>query len=151
MENQNIINTQGENKLMETPVELINATIEKVENYLRSNFPEFQVFDNTYTITRGSAQVLIVVRPYTENETAVEFMCNLFTEANLTHEVMEFLLRKNAELHFGAFGLLFDNTITFSYTLVGSNMDENEFATALNSVAIISDYYDDEIINMLKA
>jgi hypothetical protein len=151
MDNQNNVNTQGENKVMETPVELINATIEKVERYLRTNDPEFQVFDNTYTIIRGSAQVLIVVRPYTENETAVEFMCNLVPEANLTHEIMEFLLRKNAELHFGGFGILFDNTITYSYTLVGSNMDENEFATALNSVAIISDYYDDEIIKILKA
>lgn len=150
MDNQNFIKTNGDNNSMETPIELINATIEKVESYLKNNFPEFQVFDHTFTITRGSAQVLIVVRPYTENETAVEFMCNLVPEANLTPELMEYLLKKNVELHIGAFGLLFDNTITYSYTLVGSNMDENEFKTALDSVAIISDYYDDEIINMLS-
>lgn len=137
--------------MMETPIELINATNEKLVGYLRNNFPEFQAFDTyTYTIIRGSAEVLITVRPYTENETAVEFMCNIVPEANITPDVMEYLLRKNAELHFGAFGLLFDNTIIYSYTLVGSNMDENEFATALNSVAIISDYYDDEIIKILK-
>lgn len=150
MDNQNFIKTNGDNNSMETPIELINATIEKVESYLKNNFPEFQVFDHTFTITRGSAQVLIVVRPYTENETVVEFMCNLVPEANITPDLMEYLLKKNVELHFGAFGLLFDNTITYSYTLVGSNMDENEFKTALDSVAIISDYYDDEISNMLS-
>ncbi|MCE5304599.1 MAG: YbjN domain-containing protein [Chloroherpetonaceae bacterium] len=151
MDDQNLIKTKGENKLMETPIELINATKDKVVSYLKKNFPEYQIFDNnTYTITRGSAQVLIIIRPYTESETAIEFISNLVSDAKITPEIMEFLLRKNAELHFGAFGLLFDNTIIFSYTLVGSKMDENEFATALDSVALIADYYDDEIIKMLE-
>jgi hypothetical protein len=39
---------------------------------------------------------------------------------------MQFLLRKNAELHFGAFGLLFDNTIVFQHSIAGSNVDGNE-------------------------
>lgn len=130
-----------------TPFELIQATSAKVENYLKTNFPNYIAFnENTFTIQRGSAQVMILIRPFTETETMVEFVSNVVFDSEMSFELLHYLLRKNAELHFGAFGLLFDNTINFSYSLVGSNLDENEFETALNSVAIISDYYDNEII-----
>jgi len=61
---------------------------------------------------------------------------------------MQFLLRKNAEMHFGAFGLLFDNTIIFQHSLAGKNIDDNELLTAVNAVAIIADHYDDEIVEI---
>jgi hypothetical protein len=132
-----------------TPLELIQATCSKVENYIKANFPNYIAFEeNTFTIQRGSAQIMILIRPFTERETIVEFVSNLVFDANISLELLQYLMRKNAELHFGAFGLLFDNTINFSYSLVGSNLDENEFETALNSVAIIADYYDNEIISI---
>jgi hypothetical protein len=56
------------------------------------------------------------------------------------------LLRKNATLHVGAFGLTFDNTVIFSCSLAGSNLDMNELKAALQTVATISDYYDDQIV-----
>ena len=132
-----------------TPLELIQATSLKVDAFLAAKYPDFVKFDeNTYTISVGSTQVMILVRPYTENETIVEFVSNIVYDANQSMDLLQFLLRKNSELHFGAFGMLFDGTITFSYSLSGSNLDENEFVTALDSVAIIADYYDDEIIAM---
>lgn len=128
---------------------VVQAKIREVEEILNRRFPGYMNFENgTFAITRGSSQVLIVVRPFIKGETAVEFTSNVVVGSKLDDELMKFLLRKNAELHFGAFGLLFDDTITFAYSIAASNLDENEFVNALNSVAYIADYYDDEIVTI---
>jgi hypothetical protein len=56
---------------------------------------------------------------------------------------MEFLLRKNATLHFGAFGLAFDRTLVFSHSIAGRNLDYNELRATVETVGAIADYYDD--------
>lgn len=146
LENKNLYK---EENMIETPQELIDLTILKVESYLKEHFPEYISFENgSFTITRGSSQIMIVVRPFTENDTCVEVIANVVTGANISNELMGFLLRKNAEIHFGAFGLLFDDTITFHHSLAGLNIDKNELATSINAVAIISDFYDDEIVKI---
>jgi len=143
---ENINNLTKDNK-MNTDIEILNATAEKVVNFLKQIYPDYVAFDDyTFTIKRGSTQVMVQVRPYTEDDTVVEFVSNVVYQTNVTPNLMYYLLRKNTELHFGAFGLLFDDTVIFSYSIAGKNLDENEFRTALNSVAIIADYYDDEIV-----
>lgn len=140
---------KGDVNMLDTPQELLSATKAKVEVLLNENFPDFIEFGNgSYTISRGSSQVMIQIRPFTKTETCVEFVANVVTGASVTNELMHFLLRKNAELHFGAFGLFFDNTVIFQHSIAGTNMDQNEFITSLNAVAIIADYYDDEIVKM---
>lgn len=138
-----------EEKMIETPQELINQTIDKVESYLKEISPDYVSYENgSFTINFGSSQVMIIIRPFTENETCVEIVSNVVTGANITANLMKFLLQKNSEIHFGAFGLLFDDTIIFQHSITGTNLDKNEFETSLKAVAIISDYYDDEIIKM---
>lgn len=149
MNNDIQFNTKDSEEVMETPQELIDSTIEKVEVVLKKHFPDYIDFEKgTYTISRGSTQVMIVVRPFTDSETVVECISNVVTGANVNQEVMQFLLRKNSEMHFGAFGLLFDNTIVFQHSLAGKNLDANELITAVNAVAIIADHYDDELVEM---
>jgi hypothetical protein len=75
-------------------------------------------------------------------------MANLVSGAMISNDLMQFLLRKNAELHFGAFGLLFDNTIVFQHSIAGSNVDGNELVTSVDAVAIVADHYDSEIISI---
>jgi hypothetical protein len=134
---------------METPKELIDATIKKVESILNTDFPEHLTFGNgSFTISRGSTQVMIIVRAFTKTETCVECTANVVTGAKVDDKLMNFLLRKNAELHFGSFALLFDNTISFSHSITGTNLDNNELTITLNAVAIIADYYDDEIVKI---
>ena len=129
--------------------ELLNKTIENVSKILHNTFPNHLSFGNgTFTITRGSSQVMIIVRLFVKNETSVECVSNVVTGAKITTDLMKFLLRKNAELHFGSFGILFDGTITFSHSITGTNLDDNELITTLNSVAFIADYYDDVIVEM---
>lgn len=134
---------------METPIELVNQTVEKVQNILKNSFPDFLSFENgSFTISRGSTQIMLVVRPFNETDTCIECMATVVSGAEISHELLHYLLRKNAELHFGAFGLLFDGTIIFSHSITGANLDANELITSVHSVAIIADYYDDEIVKM---
>jgi hypothetical protein len=147
MANEIDYNLKGENLMVETPQELIDKTAEKVEAALNKKFPDHIKFDTgSYTITRGSTQVMIQIRPFTENETCVECIANVVIDANVDQELMKFLLRKNAELHIGGFGLLFDNTIIFQHSITGTNLDENELVTSINTVAVIADHYDDLIV-----
>ncbi|MBX3043812.1 MAG: hypothetical protein KIT33_13975 [Candidatus Kapabacteria bacterium] len=149
MENKEVYLNEGENNMIETPQELINSTIERVENILKDKFEDYLAFGNgTFTISRGASQVMIIVRPFTESETVIECMANVVSGAVISNDLMQFLLRKNAELHFGAFGLLFDNSIIFQHSIAGTNVDANELAISVNAVAIIADHYVDEIISM---
>lgn len=128
---------------------LIEKTLERVRQILAEKQVEYVTFDNgAITLEFGSTQIMIVVREFTEDDTVVECMATVVTGASITPELMRFLLRKNAELHFGSFGLLFDNSIIFSHALNGANLDNNELLTALHAVAVIADHYDDEIVAM---
>lgn len=148
MNEEKLLN-QGDDSMIETPQELMDSTIAKVEAVLNEKFPEYVKFDaGSYTISRGSTQVMILVRPFTEDETCIECMSNVVTGAIVTSELMQFLLRKNAELHIGAFGLLFDNTIVFQHSIAGTNVDSNELELTVNTVAVIADHYDDKIVEM---
>lgn len=132
-----------------TPETLVTATRDRVAQILRDRFPAAEDFgDGSYALTHGSSSVIIVVRPYTETDTMVEVMAQVVTGAAMSADVMHFLLRKNAELHFGAFSLLFDDTIMYSYSVAGSTLDANELEAAVTSVAVIADHYDDEIVAM---
>ncbi len=137
------------NTKVETPAELIEQTVNRVSDLLEKYFPDHISFGNgSFTITRGSTHIMIVVRPYTEDDTCVECISHVVTGAKMTDDLMKFLLRKNAELHFGSFGLLFDGTITFSHAITGTHIDKNELTNSVNTVAIIADYYDDVIVEM---
>ncbi|MBI5326050.1 MAG: YbjN domain-containing protein [Ignavibacteriae bacterium] len=127
----------------------IKITIDKVNALLKKNFPGHLSFgDGTYTINRGSSNIMINVKEFVKNETIIECVAHVVTGSNITPDLMKFLLRKNVELHFGSFGLLFDDTITFSHSITGSNLDENELITTVSSVGFIADYYDDVIVEM---
>ncbi len=133
----------------ETPVEIFEKATEKVVEILKNKFPDYIEFEKgKYTITRGSTQVMVVIRPFTSDDCSIEFVATVVTEAKINDELMKFLLRKNAELHIGGFALLFDDTIAYQHSLSGRNVEGFAFAKALNAVAAIADFYDDEIIKM---
>jgi len=143
------VKTQHNKEDFETPQELINLTVEKVTNFLNKHYPDNLNFGNgSFTISSGSTQVMIVIRPFTYSETCVEIVSNVVTGAKISEELLRFLMQKNAELHFGSFGLLFEGTICFSYSLTGSCIEESQFITSLQAVSLISDHYDDIIVEM---
>ncbi len=133
-------------KKYEPPSYYVSKTAEKVKEILDKYFKGYMSFgDSSFAITRGSTQVMIQIKHFLKDETIVVCLSNVVRGARIEQDLMHFLLRKNAELQFGAFALLFDGTVTFSHSIAGSNLDSNELITALSSVAFISDYYDDVI------
>lgn len=134
---------------MATLEERMSATTSRIKDVLERTFPDAMDFgDGSFTISQGSTNVIVVVRPYTEHDTMVEITSHVVTDATITPELTKWLLRKNVELHFGGFGLLFDDTIVFSYSLPGSSIDASALEAAITAVAVIADHYDDEIVAM---
>ena len=132
---------------IETPVEIIDATIQKISDILKKEYPDHLDFgDGSFAITKGSSQVMIVVRPFTNDEACVECISNVVTGATVNEDLMKLLLRSNAQLHFGGFGLLFDDTITYSHSFSASCLDEGELEITVATIAAIADYYDDLIV-----
>mgnify|MGYP000849737875 FL=1 len=129
--------------------DIVAYTKKNVRTYLKKLFGKnVQEIDDRFLIVEGSAVVQIIVRPWYDGDSVVDIFSFVVEGANITPELTNFLLRKNATLHFGAFGLTFDNTVIFSYSLAGSNLDLNELKAALQTVATISDYYDDQIVSI---
>ncbi len=127
----------------------IQETQAKVQHVLQERFPGYIDFgDGTFAVAYGSTSVSLVVRPYTETDTIVELMAHIASGSTLDRDILHWLLRKNAELHFGAFGLLFDDSIVFSYSVSGNTVNANELEAAVATVAVIADHYDDEIVTM---
>jgi hypothetical protein len=136
-------------KAVKKQKDVVAITQSKLRNYLKQLFKKnVQEMDDRFLIVEGSAVVQIVIRPWYDNDSVVDIFSFVVEGASMTPELTNFLLRKNATLHFGAFGLTFDNTIIFSYSLAGSNLDLNELKAALQTVATISDYYDDQIVSL---
>jgi len=134
---------------MHTPDTFLKTTHQKVEHVLNAHYPDhIQHSEGSYSIDAGSSRVMIIVRPFTDTDTCIEFMATLVSGARINEDLLRYLLRKNAELHFGAFSLLFDDTICFTHSIAGINADENEIITSIHSVAVIADHYDDEIIQL---
>lgn len=132
-----------------TPDSIIDSTRAVVAAILKERFPQTIDFDDSsYALSYGSSSVGVVVRRFTETDSMVEIMAQVVSGAAITPELLHWLLRKNAELHFGAFGLLFDDTIIYTYSLPGSKLDASELEAAVTSVAVIADHYDDEIVKM---
>ncbi len=149
MEEKDILIANEKDSTVQTPKEILDAVSLQLSTLLDEYFPEHLKFDNaSFTIQKGSSQIMIMVRPYTKTEACVEFYSNVVTGANITQELMHFLLRKNAELHFGAFGLIFDNTISFSHTILGSSLNPQSLKLILTTVATICDHYDDIIVSI---
>jgi hypothetical protein len=134
-------------KVVKKPKDIVAITQSKLRAHLKQLFKKnIQEMDDRFLIVEGSAVVQIVIRPWYDNDSVVDIFSFVVEGATMTPELTNFLLRKNATLHFGAFGLTFDNTVIFSYSLAGSNLDLNELKAALQTVATISDYYDDQIV-----
>lgn len=127
----------------------LEETQSKVKSYLQSIFGnKFEEFDNgeRFIGYEGSTVVQLIVRPWGKSETVVECLCYVVYSPKVDEELLTFLLRENSKMHFGGFSLSFDDTVVYSHSIAGSNLDENELKITVDTVSQISDYYDDLII-----
>ncbi|MCS6796088.1 MAG: YbjN domain-containing protein [Raineya sp.] len=124
---------------------LIASTRAKVEKYIQELFHDYEVakVEDTYSCTFGTISVNIRVIGWHTEDVLVEVYAYVAENVNLTQEMAEELLRLNASVHFGSFGVTFDKAVVYSYSLAGANLDLNEFIAAVQTVATVADSYDE--------
>lgn len=75
----------------------------------------------------------------------------LFTISNESMELFKSLLIKNRDMIHGGFALTEDGKkVIFRYTLQISNIDQNEFDAAINSLSLLISEYYNQLINFSK-
>jgi hypothetical protein len=127
---------------------LLRSVKENVSKYLNQMFEasEIMKFDDTFAFSYGTATVNIQVLPWHSEDVLVEVYSYLTEESNLTADEMEELLRLNATVPFGSFGISMEGSIKFSYSLTGKNMDFDEFSSAVQTMAVIADEFDEKVV-----
>ena len=130
--------------------QLILKVQDKVEGYIKKlykkNYEKHD--DGRFLVFEGSTVVQTVIRPWHSDDVIVESFSYVVQDSRLDEGLMRFLLRENAVLHFGSFGITYYGTIIFGHSLAGAHLDENEFNASIKSVARIADHYDNKIVEM---
>lgn len=138
----------GENDAM------IASTKQKVEGFMKELFFENEVvkIDDFYTFSFGSITVTVQVLPWHSEDVLIKVYSYLGEDVdNLGKTEQELLilatelLRLNANIPFGSFGITFEGQPIFSYSLAGANVDLNEFQAAVQMVAKTADDYDEYV------
>lgn len=122
-------------------------TNSKLKSFFENNFNETTYFDEeSFIISKGSTQVLVKAENITEDHVVIDLISHVVKNAKVDDKLKNFLLRANSELKFGAFGLLFDDTITFQHSILANDFSEVDLKSSINAVASVADYYDDIIV-----
>ena len=124
---------------------LIASTQAKVEKYIQELFHDYEVakVENTYSFAFGTVNVNIRLIGWHTEDVLVEVYSYLAENVAVDGKTAEELLRLNASMHFGSFGLTFDRAVIYTYSLAGANLDFNEFMAAVQTVATVADSYDE--------
>lgn len=125
---------------------MIASAQQKVERYMNVLFHEYEIvkIDDFYTFTFGSITVTVQVLPWHSDDCLVKVYSYLGDEnTQVSADLRDELLRLNATIPFGSFGVTFEGQPVFSYSLAGANLDLNEFEAAVQMVAKTADEYDE--------
>jgi len=136
-----------------TNEQMLSEVNDKIKIYLAEIFEDHEVAeaDGIHSFTFGTINVEIRVVPWHTEDVLVNVFSYVVEEATITKELSEELLRLNATTPFGSFGISFDDSIVYSYSLAGKNIDKNEFLAAIQTVATIADDYDEKVNEMAAA
>ncbi len=94
----------------------------------------------------GSALVEVLILPWGEEDSVINTRAYVVTEAELSSDLMRFLLEQNSNMIFGAFGIDAKGDILFEHSIVGSTCDKKELESSVNAVLEVSDEYDDQLV-----
>ncbi|MCT7990835.1 YbjN domain-containing protein [Laspinema olomoucense] len=94
----------------------------------------------------GSALVEVLILPWGEEDAVINTRAYVVTEAELSSDLMRFLLEQNSNMIFGAFGIDSKGDIVFEHSIVGSTCDKKELESSVNAVLEVSDEYDDQLV-----
>ncbi len=125
------------------------ACYEKIVPWMQQLFGTFALPRQdapVYGVVVGSALAQVAVSPWGQDESTITTRAYLVTGAELTPDLLLYLLRENDRMRFGAFGIDVDNDIFFEHTILGATADMVELRSSVMAVVITADQYDDSII-----
>lgn len=125
------------------------ACYEKIRPMLKELFGEMLMEREdrpSFALPHGSTMVQVAIFPWGKDDATIGVRAYVVMGAELTPELLLFLLEKNSQLRFGAFGIDSDKDIFFEHTICGLTCDKAEIRASIMAVAITADKFDDEII-----
>jgi hypothetical protein len=134
---------------MEFETQAQQEVYEKIEPWMKEMFGIFlkKREDAPYFgVHVGSAFVHVGVHPWEKNNATLTTRAYVAVNVEITPELMEFLLRENDTMRFGAFGLDKDHDIFFEHTIVGTTCDIEDVKSSVLAVGYAVDQYDDQIV-----
>jgi hypothetical protein len=93
----------------------------------------------------GSTVLEISIDPYEEDDAVIEILAFCVQGVDPTFECMQELLRLNAEVPLGAFSMV-GQDIFYSHSFLGRRLRPEQLIASLDSVASISDLYDEQLV-----
>ena len=93
----------------------------------------------------GSTVLEISIEPYEEDDAVIEVLAFCVQGVEPSFELMQELLRVNAEVPLGAFSMV-GQDIFFSHSFLGRRLRGEQLIASLDSVASIADDYDEQLV-----
>jgi hypothetical protein len=132
----------------ESPVQ--QQCYERIAGYLKELYGEFAKPETErpmWGIASGSTLVQIGVWSYRDGQDAyVNVWSWLVMGAERTPELMAYLLNRNRDLRFGAFGMNDTGDIVFKHSIRATSCDKEELRNTISAVMFTSDDEDEKII-----
>jgi len=99
-----------------------------------------------FCVRKGTAEVMVRVLPWNEDSLIIA-RAYIASCIELTPDLMRYLLAKNNDIVFGAFGVDGDGSIFLEHSIVGSTCNKTELEASVLSVLTVADEYDEEILS----
>ena len=93
----------------------------------------------------GSTVLEISIDPYEEDDAVIQILAFCVQGVDPTYECMQDLLRLNSEIPLGAFSMV-GQDIFYSHSFLGRRLRPEQLIASLDSVASISDLYDEQLV-----
>ena len=93
----------------------------------------------------GSTVLEISIDPYEEDDAVIQILAFCVQGVEPTFELMQELLTLNSEVPLGAFSMV-ENDIFYSHAFLGRRLRPEQLIASLDSVASVSDLYDEKLV-----
>jgi hypothetical protein len=119
-----------------------------IEKTLSQNKAYRKIEDNLYVVKQGSSYVMISVVPWAQDRALVRCVAQLAKGVRMEKSLAFQLLQLNSVLRFGAFAYVKEgDLVLFLHSILGGDtLDPEELLATIRDVALISDDWDDKII-----
>jgi len=125
----------------------VETVFRRVGNYLRAADIKFMENpgEQSYTALYGSAVAMVKVIPAGPDDTWVAFLAPVVSGAGTAPDLLEYLLRRNADWAATKYHLTQANEIWLQYSVLGSILDANVCKLAIAFTMMTADAEDDVI------